>query len=692
MKIGILTFHWGTNHGAILQTYASYKYLKNLGHDVQIINYFPKKYEVRFKSLFRPNYPSVMIQRIFTFIKERRLRDFRKNLNLTKRYYSNQELIDNPPEFDMMLCGSDQIWNPFYVSHGENKTTTVYFLNFGNEKCKKAALSVSFGCEKYPKLAGHIIRPYIEELDCISVRENSGKKILEEMGIENVFVTADPCSLISKEEYLDICKDIPVNKTKYIASCILRKQGKDTRKLINDIVIKSGAKKTKNLINLSMEAWLGGMRDASAVVTNSFHCVMMCLKLHIPFWVVLEKGTRSGMNDRMYTLLEKVGLLERIVIDISILDSNSIIEWQKVDEKMDKYTQSLKTYLHALTQNDEEFEKSKILATKNKTTVEHIEAFAAKAKDCNIQKNSSSGGIFTVLAEYIIDSKGVVFGAAMADDCKSVKHIPIDNKYDLYRLRGSKYIQSDMNGVYANVLTYLEKNKPVLFTGTPCQIAGLRVFLKKDYDNLYCQDVVCHGTPLSCAWKSYADGLEHRNKSTLESVSFRDKRKGWLAYSVVYKFANGKEIIRPTYKDPYMRGFLSNIFLKKSCSECKFKGNGSCSDIMLADYWGIQKIHPQFFDKNGVSLVVIKTKKGKELFDAVKERIECINTDLEKAIIYNSSMIDSAKEHPKRDEFLSDLKYSSFSKLIKIYCKVGFKVHIKRIIKRIYKAVSKNGG
>lgn len=683
MKIGILTFHWGTNHGAILQTFASVEYLKSLGHDVKVINYFPQKREINFKSLFKPNYPSVMLQRIPQYIKEKRLCNFRNNLPLTERYFSNQELVDNPPDVDLLLCGSDQIWNPSYALYGEGKITPVYFLNFGKKGCRRAALSASFGCENYPKSAEFAVRCHIENFDCISVRENTGRSILEEMGIENVHLTADPTALLSNKDYLDICKSIPANKTKNIATCILRKQDEFTKKLIKNIVSELNFKKVNNIKNLSMEGWLAGIRDASAVVTNSFHCVMMCLKLHTPFYVVLENGSLSGMNDRMYTLLEKMELKDRIITDVLDMNSLQSIDWEIVDNKLNEYSFGLKEYLNQITVDSEISEKFKISLFENKMKINHIGAYAAKVKDEEILMNSSSGGIFSAFAKKVIDLGGVVFGAAFTNDFKSVHHIAVSQKDELYRLQGSKYIQSNMYGVYPKVLNYLENNIPVLFSGTPCQIAGLRSFLKKDYEKLYCLDVVCHGTPVTEVWSTYVNYLENKYGGKLKYISFRDKRKGWLSFSVVYKFENGKEVANPIYKDLYMRGFLSNLFLKKSCYDCKFKGNGSCSDITLADYWGIQNIHPEFYDKNGISLVVIKTDKGCQLFNMIASSITFVKTDLKSAITYNSPMVSSVSVNICRDEFISNLDEQNFATLINKYCKVTILSVLKRQIKKI---------
>lgn len=349
MKIGILTFHWGANHGAILQAYASQKYLQNkYNADVKIINYYPKNQELSYKKAFKTKKFWKIPENIKLVKKDKRVSTFREKLSLTKRYYSNEQLKNDPPQFDIMLCGSDQIWNPYYAMGGEEKITPVYFLNFGKDTCKRVALSVSFGCTEYPKDAREVVLPYINKFDAISVRENTGLEILEEMGVKKGIVTADPTSLLTSQDYLEICLDIPKNTNENIALCILRNQSQEAKVLIKGLITREKNNINKNIkindiANVSVEKWMAGIRDATVVITNSFHCVMMCLKMHIPFWIVLEKGSLSGMNDRMFTLMKKFQLEDKIVTDIK--DDTKQIDWDNIDLKMQEYSKSLVDFL-----------------------------------------------------------------------------------------------------------------------------------------------------------------------------------------------------------------------------------------------------------------------------------------------------------------------------------------------------------
>ena len=347
MKIGILTFHWAANHGAVLQSYASFCYLKEKlqVEDVKIIDYLPKRREINLKNALKPHYPQVMISRIASLIKENRIKTFRKKFVLTSRYYSNRELIENPPDCDILLAGSDQIWNQSYTLCGEQGPTLVYFLNFGKEGCKKIGLSASFGCVEYPDNAYLLIKEHIYNFDAISVRENTGIDILKKIGVDNAIVAADPTSLLERDEYLKLCSKINKSEKCYTALCILRKQERKTKKVIEQVVSMLG-NKVINIEKQSIENWLAGIRDANYVVTNSFHCVMMCLKLHTPFAVVLDDGKSAGMNDRFITLLNHFNLENCIIMGKEDIEKREIdFDWKKIDVSMENYASTLKNFL-----------------------------------------------------------------------------------------------------------------------------------------------------------------------------------------------------------------------------------------------------------------------------------------------------------------------------------------------------------
>jgi len=298
-------------------------------------------------------------------------------------------------------------------------------------------------------------------------------------------------------------------------------------------------------------------------------------------------------------------------------------------------------------------------------------AYWAKNTDEKVRTESSSGGVFSVLAENTINSGGIVFGAAMTDNFRSVRHICVDNIEDLHKLRGSKYVQSDIADSYMLAKKYLDNGKTVLFSGTPCQIEGLLGFLGKDYDNLICIDLICHGVPSPKVWDKYVQFVENDATSGTESISFRSKRYGWHKYSVLFSFKDRTEQINALNDDLYMKAFLRDICLRPSCYSCKFKKLSHKSDVTLADFWGVERLIPEIDDDKGVSLVIVHSLRGEELFEAVEHCLKSGKADLDAAIVYNTSMTSSVKPHKNRKAFFEKLDVLDFPELVNKYADVS---------------------
>lgn len=301
-------------------------------------------------------------------------------------------------------------------------------------------------------------------------------------------------------------------------------------------------------------------------------------------------------------------------------------------------------------------------------SVETPKTVAAVAKNESVRLESSSGGIFTVLAEKIIDDAGVVVGVAQLSPSK-FEHVVVDNKADLGKLRGSKYVQADVGLVYQEVRSLLKSGKKVLFSGTPCQVAALYAVLGKNvYADLTTVDIVCHGTPSVKVFEKYTRELENSRGDSLESVNFRDKSTGWGGYSLLHRFADGNSLLVHHARSKYMRLFLSRICQNLSCDECRYRKLPRIADITLGDYWGISKYHSEMNDNKGTSVVLLNTAHGKELFDSVADSVKWCESKLEYAIAGNPCIIRSSKRHPKRDEFFANLDDHTLDELIKLYC------------------------
>lgn len=322
--------------------------------------------------------------------------------------------------------------------------------------------------------------------------------------------------------------------------------------------------------------------------------------------------------------------------------------------------------------------------------MEPIKTYACSLKDDDIRMSSSSGAVFSALASYVFSKKGVLYGVTMSEDCYFAEFISVTDEKGLIKLRGSKYLQAKVGNTYKRVRSDLLDGRFVLFTGTGCQISGLKYYLGKDYDNLICVDVICHGAPSPALWKKYVLHQEEKNSGKLKYVNFRCKDQSWTDFGMKEAMATIPEnqisqsfISKNT--DPYMQMFLRDYCLRPSCYECPAK-IVKMSDISIADFWGIQKVAPEFNDEKGTSLVLIRTMKGKDVFDKVLEQFGYREVSYEDGVSGNKAEYQSAKRPSQRDSFFLDMERLTFEDLSKIYAapiKVSVKTKIKRQIKKV---------
>lgn len=289
-------------------------------------------------------------------------------------------------------------------------------------------------------------------------------------------------------------------------------------------------------------------------------------------------------------------------------------------------------------------------------------------KNEDLVKHSSSGALFTSLAEEIINMGGYVVGAAFDNKFK-VKHIIINNLNDLNRLRYSKYVQSDIALVYKDIKTYLTNNKHVLFTGTPCQVAGLRNFLVKDYDNLITCDFVCHGVPSPIIFANYKQWLEKQYKSSLVDFVFRDKKWSWMSFNIKATFQNGKIYYGTWFKDKYLRLFLGELISRKSCYSCKYCNMNRPSDITIADFWGVRFKRNEIsnYKDTGLSLALINSKKGEILFEKSKKTLIYYKRSAKDIQLSQKSFNSPWQEPKNRNKFWKDYRALKFDELLQKY-------------------------
>ena len=281
-----------------------------------------------------------------------------------------------------------------------------------------------------------------------------------------------------------------------------------------------------------------------------------------------------------------------------------------------------------------------------------MKTYAAYYDDNEIRIESSSGGLFSLIA-YQFD---IVYGVAMNENCQDCEFVRIEGK-DIEPLRGSKYIQAKVGKTFRQVKEDLLEGKQVLFTGTSCQVNGLHTFLQKNYSNLFCVDIICHGVATHKYWKKFIEGKK------IERINFRAKDGGWNNYSYGMKLNN---IYIPYYKNKFMALYVKDYVIRPSCYECVCKQIKK-SDITLGDFWGIETLDPSMTDNKGTSVVFVRTDKGEVLFDSLKEKMVWKEVSYENGVKQNPSEYQSSSRPIDREKFFEDMEKMNFDELYKKY-------------------------
>lgn len=357
-----------------------------------------------------------------------------------------------------------------------------------------------------------------------------------------------------------------------------------------------------------------------------------------------------------------------------------------------------------------------------------LEVFAAKNPNEQIRMESSSGGVFTQLAEQTIEAGGVVFGVKWNEHFEAV-HAYTETKEGLAAFRGSKYVQSRVGATFKQAENFLKEGRQVLYSGTPCQIAALKLFLRKDYENLLAVDFICHGTPSPGVFRWYlseefakevarqssekiqfrsslpipsiakADVLACEQGFEIEDIRFRDKRVGWKKYSFVLSLkslskvttAGEKNSVSLSYtldKHAFMRGFLKDLYLRPSCHACPAKSGKSEADITLGDYWGIQSLMPELDDDRGVSALTVNTEKGEQALHATTA--ELYAAPYEDLCAKNPALVHSCRIPKNRSRFFAP-GITNFHQRIQVLCCIPFKKRLKiRVRSLLSKMLSKD--
>lgn len=318
---------------------------------------------------------------------------------------------------------------------------------------------------------------------------------------------------------------------------------------------------------------------------------------------------------------------------------------------------------------------------------DELKTYVVRDKRKDILKNSTSGGVFTSVMEYILLQRGVVYGVIMDDD-RVIKHIRVDDISDprLKMIPGSKYVKSEIRGIFQQVKRDLETSKVVCFSGTPCQVAGLKAFLRKDFENLITVDVVCRGNPSPLYWKRYVAYQEKRYGSRITEAKFRSKTYGYHSGSMRLTFANGKKYVGSVRVNLFLKAFFEDLCSRPSCYDCAFKHAHRVSDLTIYDCWHAGKLTGIKDDDKGYTNVIVQSEKGQMLLDAVCNTLDIYEVDTEQAIAMDGCMVRSSVSwNPGREIFLKELDDAAN---LKEYCKKFYKISLTdRIIESLKKYI-----
>lgn len=690
-KIGTITTHSALNYGAVLQAYALSTYLNDSGYHCEILDYQPDYVKGSYRLIKTPRSPSGALLTAFQILhyQERKMRKerfeaFRKNYLKTtyETATKKEELISLANEFDLLICGSDQIWNPKLHQFDE-----AYFLSYPKIKTKRMSYAASFGQDSLNDDCKKEISRRIAAIERFGCREYSAKKLVEELSGREAFLVLDPVFLVPAERWRELKTDFmhDCDENGYVLAYFLSNPSKSMRAL------EGYAQRSKKRLysigfsprdiathavcqyNLGPQEFLGAIDGAESVITNSFHATAFAIIFHKQFYTRLSSG-KDSRNDRMRSLLKQLDLESRIFTDdtADTIDFSQKIDYERVEAKLQSLIGSssafLKKSIETLTVTRDktgqitanpctacgacasicpvecieiqcsqdgfympDIEKSKCIGCGACVQVcpanqrlpgqnwDSGSYYAMWSRDPAERSAGSSGGIFGLLANEVLKQNGVVFGAAFSEDFKEV-YMTSTEQVPLSALKKSKYVESKTGTVFKDVKECLLQGRLVLYCGTACQIDGLKNYLNTDYANLVTCDFLCHGVSAAGLYEKYISDLE-RNNGEIAKISFRSKHYGWKAYCVTAEFKDGHQYVKTRFQDPYLRMFFENAGLRESCFTCR-RLERSNADITIGDYWGV-KNSPEIPDTNeGISLVGIHTEKGKGMLDVIQADCE----------------------------------------------------------------------
>ena len=737
LKAGLLTFYHLHHYGALLQAVATQRALEGLGWECETIDYFVAQDN---RILQPPTSPGRAASDAYNALRYPALRrrwqrfeDFsRAHLALTpRRYGSLEELRAADLPYDLLVCGSDQIWNPLIFP--DKRFDPVFFGAFS--PLRKIAYAPSFGVPRVPEGMETELEGYLQGFSHLSVREIQGREIVREAAGREAEVVLDPTLLLTAAEWSALAAERPARGGYILCYCIARPGPLEpyVRRLAEEtglpVVQLCGTRrkvhpKAKMVFDAGPAEFLALFRDASYVCTNSFHGTVFSVQFQRPFFTsVAPAELAEPERSRTFSLLSRLGLTERVVGKGDAAGLHDAPDWPAAIERLRAAREAAASYLKAALA-DEPYQaagealprtdlprladrahctgcsacaaacpKDAISMPRDKEgfaspvvdpdkcvrcgictrTCPMLHprasrplpaAFAAWNREADVRRDSTSGGAFSALADYVLEGGGVVFGAAL-DGRQHLRHTACFRKEDLWRLRGTKYVQSDLEGVFREVRRCLE-GRQVLFSGTPCQVDGLYRYLGGRPEGLTTCDLVCQGVPSPGVWEDMARHIERKRGRELQTVRFRSKVEGWKDSHFTAVYDDGTVDTRPLFETEYGRAFGRALFLRPCCYRCPYACMDRPGDFTLGDLWGLRPDEFPEQQQRGISLLLVNTPHGSHVFDQLPLSRQPF--PVERAIAGNPRLASPIAQPADRAAFFAAYALEPFDQVVRRFC------------------------
>ncbi len=737
MKTGLVTFYHIHHYGALLQAAATERAVESLGSQCEIIDYYVNQDNGLFRkptgvgsaaadahTALHYKALKARYQRFETFAKD--------HLRVSAhRFESLEELRSAVLPYDLILSGSDQIWNPKIFPDG--RFDPVFFGAFSQRR--RIAYAPSFGIPHIPEGMEEELRGYLKQFSHISVRERQGQRIVKDLTGQEVPVVLDPTLLLTRDQWSAMAAPPGLSGGYILCYCISRPGA--LAPYIHQLAEKTGLPvvqlcgirqkihpRARCVLDAGPAEFLSLFQNASYVCTNSFHGTVFSVQFQKPFFTAVAPGELAEPeSSRTFSILSRLGLTERIIGKGDTAGWEDAIDWTAVESQLDLARQSSLDYLRAALA-DEAYEQPAVEPAADGLPVlaDHARctgcgacasgcprdaiamerdkegfsypviepdtcircghctaicpilherepkplpaAFAAWNRDDSIRRDSTSGGAFTALADYVLEGGGIVYGAAF-DGRQHLRHVACFRKEDLWRLRGAKYVQSDLGETFREIRTALE-SRTVLFSGTPCQVDGLYRYLGRRPENLITCDLVCHGVPSPGVWEDMARSIEQRRHKGLQAVRFRNKVTGWKDSHFTTVYDDGSVDSAPLFRTEYGRAFGRALFLRPSCHRCAYTNLNRPGDFTLGDFWGLRPDELPEQQEKGVNLLLVNTAHGSHIFDQLPLSRQAF--PIERAVAGNPRLASPIEQPPDRTAFFAAYALEPFDQVRKKFC------------------------